>query len=156
SALHPPAAAATTRFAMSHEIRVRFNSCGDGRFQVQLSDGAGVACGAVGDFAPFLSEEDYESLRWYLEEYMDLPDGGAVVRAGAIEQHLHQWGRRLYEALFAADENRALLQQLLQSPEPRQLTFATDEAALLRLPWELLEDDAGSLAQRLSVRRQLE
>ena len=27
-------------------------------------------------FKPFLNDADYEDLRWYLEEFMDLPDGG--------------------------------------------------------------------------------
>src|SRR2546423_11006064 len=101
---------------MPHEIRVRFSPCGDGRFRVRFTDPAGVECGAAGDFAPFLTEEDYENLRWYLEEYMDLPDGGAVVRAGDIERQLHQWGRTLYDALFAAPESRALLRQLPNPP----------------------------------------
>jgi CHAT domain-containing protein len=144
---------------MSQEIRVRFESCdgtdGDGRFRVTFTDVAGNECGVAGEFAPFLTDDDYENLRWYLEEYMDLPDGGAVVRAQGIEQQLHQWGRRLYDALFAAPENLALLKQLLAGPEPRELTIATDQSALLRLPWELMADDAGNLAQRLSVRRQL-
>ena len=144
---------------MSQEIRVRFSSCddkdGDSRFRVQLTDVAGAECGVASDFTPFLTDEDYENLRWYLEEYMDLPDGGAVVRAEGIERQLHEWGHRLYNALFAAPENRALLQQLLDGPEPRELTIATDQSSLLRLPWELLADDAGSLAQRVSVRRQL-
>ena len=139
---------------MLQEIRVRFNPSADDRFRVQFTDAAGIAQGVECDFTPFLAEDDYENLRWYLEEYMDLPDGGAVTRAAGIEQQLHQWGRRLHEALFAAPENRALLKQLLDSPEPRELTIATDQSALLRLPWELLADDAGSLAQRVSVRRQ--
>src|SRR5947207_3373728 len=87
------------------EIRVRFSSCddkdGDGRFRVQLTDAAGKGCGVATDFAPFLTDDDYENLRWYLEEYLDLPDGGAVVRAGGVERQLHEWGRRLYDALFA-------------------------------------------------------
>lgn len=107
-------------------------------------------------FEPFLGEDDYEDLRWYLEEYMELPDGGAVVRAKRIERNLGDWGRRLYDALFAAPENRALLKQLLAAPEPRELTLATRDPALLRLPWELMNDGAGNLAQRVSVRRQLE
>jgi len=123
---------------------------------VQFTDAAGIAQGVESDFTPFLTEDDYENLRWYLEDYMDLPDGGAVIRARGIEEQLHQWGRRLYDALFSAPENRALLKQLLDSPEPRELTIATDRSPLLRLPWELLADDAGSLAQRVSVRRQLE
>src|SRR6185436_18481428 len=53
-------------------------------------------------------------------------------------------------------DNRDFLRDLLAGPEPRQLTIATRVPALLRLPWELMSDEAGSLAQRLSVRRQLE
>ena len=30
-------------------------------------------------------------LRWYLEEYMDLPDYGSQVRARRIEQEIHGW-----------------------------------------------------------------
>src|SRR5207244_6393349 len=131
----------TTRSAMLHEIRVRFSSCGDGRFRAQLTDAAGVECGAAGDFTPFLTDDDYENLRWYLEEYMDLPDGGAVVRAGDIEQQLHRWGRQLYASLFAAPENRALLQQLIDSKEPRELTIATAQPAFLRLPVQPLAHD---------------
>ncbi len=87
---------------------------------------------------------------------MDLPDGGAVVRAQRVERDLEQWGRRLYDALFSARENRDLLRNLLAKPEPRELTLATQDPVLLRLPWELMADGAGSLAQRVSVRRQLE
>ena len=144
---------------MLQEIRVRFGSsdiAAADRFCVQFTDVGGTACGTECDFTPFLTDDDYENLRWYLEEYMDLPDGGAVVRAEGIEQQLHQWGRRLHDSLFAAPENRALLKLLLDSPAPRELTIATDQSALLRLPWELIADDAGSLAQRVSVRRQLE
>jgi len=43
-------------------------------------------------FTPFLTEDDYEDLRWYLEDYMDLPDGGAVLRAERIERSLETWG----------------------------------------------------------------
>jgi hypothetical protein len=140
------------------EIRVRFVplSPGGDRFRVRLTDPAGTALGVELDFQPFLSEEDYENLRWYLEEYMELPDGGAVTRAEGIEKQLQEWGRQLHDALFAAPENRAVLRRLLASPEPRELTLATDHSAVLRLPWELMADDAGSLAPRVSLRRQLE
>lgn len=137
------------------EIRVRFNPSGDKNFRVQFFDESGSERGVGVDFTPSLSDDDFENLRWYLEEYMDLPDGGSVVRAEGIERQLHQWGRQLYEGLFTQRENRALLQELLDSPEPRELTIATDRSELPRLPWELVADDAGNLAQRLSVRRQL-
>src|SRR5437773_7966624 len=125
---------------MLPEIRVLFSPCkdGDGRFHIQLTDAAGNACGVATEFAPFLTEDDYENLRWYLEEYLDLPDGGAVIRAQGVEAQLNEWGHRLHDALFLAKENRVVLQQLLASPEPRELTIATDKSALLRLPWELM------------------
>jgi len=103
-----------------------------------------------------LDDDDFEDLRWYLEDFMDLPDGGAVVRAESIEARLRDWGRRLHDAIFASTENQKLLDQLLKLPQPRVLTIGTADPALLRLPWELIADEAGPLAHRLSVRRQLE
>ena len=79
---------------MPPEIRLCFSPCAhqddsnDNRFDVQLTDAAGNARGVPAEFTPFLTEDDYENLRWYLEEYMDLPDGGAVVRAIGIERRL--------------------------------------------------------------------
>jgi tetratricopeptide (TPR) repeat protein len=136
------------------DLRVLFAPAADPGYRVQLAYGEQL--GVEIPFTPFLAEEDYEDLRWYLEDYLDLPDGGAVIRARRIEGNLTRWGRRLYNALFSAPENRALLKQLLAAPEPRELTLATRDPALLRLPWELMTDDAGHLAQRVSVRRQLE
>lgn len=127
----------------------------DRSFAIRLEQAPGKAVGVSATLTPFLDEEDYENLRWYLEEYMDLPDGGAVVRAQGVERKLEEWGRRLYEAVFGAKENADLLKTLLAAPEPRELTIATAESALLRLPWELMADAAGSLAQRVVVRRQL-
>jgi hypothetical protein len=140
-----------------NELRVLFAPASpDSGYLARFVDAQGRRIGVEVPFTPFLTEDDYEDLRWYLEEYMDLPDGGAVVRAGRIERNLDLWGGRLYDLLFAEEDNRAFLRDLLAAPEPRQLTLATRESALLRLPWELMVDAKGSLAQRLSVRRQLE
>jgi tetratricopeptide (TPR) repeat protein len=138
------------------DLRILFGSASDGGYRAHLADSEDNRLGVEVPFTPFLDDDDYEDLRWYLEEYMDLPDGGAIVRAQRIERNLDLWGRRLHDDLFAAPENRALLTQLLMGPEPRELTLATRNPDLLRLPWELMADGKGSLAQRLSVRRQLE
>jgi tetratricopeptide (TPR) repeat protein len=138
-----------------HDLRVFF-AAGETDYHARLSDAGGNELGVAVPFTPFLTEDDYEDLRWYLEDYMDLPDGGAVTRAERIERNLEVWGRKLYDALFTAEENRSLLSRLLAGPEPRELTIATKDPLLLQLPWELMADEAGSLAQRLSVRRQLE
>lgn len=137
------------------EIRLLFAPADGNGYRVSLTDGEGKSLGVEVPFTPFLTDDDYDNLRWYLEEYMDLPDGGAVVRAGRIEADLRAWGQRLHDTLFAASENGAALQSLLAAPEPRELTLATSDPTLLRVPWELMTDLAGSLSQRVSVRRQL-
>ncbi len=138
------------------DLRVLFVDAPDQGYRAQLTDTRGRRLGAEVLFTPFLTKDDYEDLRWYLEDYMDLPDGGAVVRAQRIERELERWGSQLYDTLFSAAENHTLLSQLLAGPEPRRLTIVTKDPELLRLPWELVADEEGSLAQRLSVRRQLE
>ncbi|MFL5834610.1 MAG: TIR domain-containing protein, partial [Solirubrobacterales bacterium] len=140
----------------ANEIRILFDAGEDGSYRARLTDGEKQTLGIEVPFAPFLGEDDYEDLRWYLEDFMDLPDGGAVVRATGVERRLQQWGRRLHDAIFSSSENRTPLVGLLAAPEPRVLTIATRDSTLLRLPWELIADDRGSLAQRLSVRRQLD
>ena len=108
-------------------------------------------------FSNFLEESDFENLRWYLEDYLDLPDGGSVIRAEKIERSLHDWGRRLYKSVFGDANNWQRLQQLQQCGGPKTLTIATGFTEILRLPWELLADDAGFLAlQGIVIRRQLE
>jgi hypothetical protein len=84
---------------------------------------------------------------------MHILDGGAAVRAPGVERN-DAWVRRLHDAVFDVKENADRLAELVRAPEPRGLTLATDEAYLLRLPWELIADPAGSLAQRVAVRRQ--
>ncbi len=109
-----------------NDLRVLFFAAAeDTGYRAQLADAGGTALGVEVPFTPFLAESDYEDLRWYLEEYMDLPDGGAVIRAQRIERELEQWGSQLYDALFTAAENRALLSRLLAGPEPRRLTIGT-------------------------------
>jgi tetratricopeptide (TPR) repeat protein len=137
------------------EIRILFSPAAGNGHRVSLTDGEGNGVGIEVPFTPFLTDEDFDNLRWYLEEYMELPDGGAVVRAHGVEADLLKWGHQLHDAVFAAPENHDALQGLLAAPEPRELTIATDRSDLLRLPWELMSDSAGSLALRVSIRRQL-
>ncbi|HEY0553132.1 MAG TPA: hypothetical protein VGG20_02645, partial [Thermoanaerobaculia bacterium] len=63
------------------ELRILFGSASDGGYLAHLADAEGTRLGVEVPFTPFLTDGDYEDLRWYLEDYMDLPDGGAIVRA---------------------------------------------------------------------------
>jgi hypothetical protein len=67
------------------DLRILFAAAEDTGYRAELADAEGRRLGAEVPFSPFLTEEDYEDLRWYLEEYMELPDGGAVIRAQRIE-----------------------------------------------------------------------
>ena len=121
---------------------------------------------ARGDAVPLsfdLDDAQQADLRWYLEEYMDLPDHGSQVRAERIEREIATWGRELFRIVFGPPANAELLGYLLAgdtarrgSPTPPKLTVATDDAHVLRLPWELLADDHGPLMRRVNIRRQLE
>lgn len=110
-------------------------------------------------FSCELNDQDYADLRWYLEEFMDCPDGGSKIRAARVERLIDDWGRRFYDAVFDHGDHRDRLNELLQikQPEPRLLTIASSEGDVLRLPWELIADGRGPLSrQGVTVRRQLE
>ena len=64
------------------EIRILFRSYDDDGYRILLTDAKGNRLGVESNFTPFLEERDYKELRWYLEQYLDLPDGGAVILAG--------------------------------------------------------------------------
>lgn len=138
------------------ELRAIFHRS-DGEVTVQLHGN-----GRSGEPAPFavaLSEAEYEDLRWYLEDYMDLPDGGSAVRARRVEAALGEWGKRLFDGLFSSGDHREMLADLRDRRQrpPRLLTVATLDPDLLRLPWELTGDRTGALIrQGVTVRRQLE
>ena len=100
-------------------LRVLFKPDENQGYRAHLTDAGGNPLGVEVPFTPFLTEDDYEDLRWYLEDYMDLPDGGAVTRAERVEFDLERWGRTLHDALFKAEENRDLLRALRDAPEPR-------------------------------------
>ncbi|MFO0757721.1 MAG: CHAT domain-containing protein [Byssovorax sp.] len=138
-----------------NELRVLFERASD-KWSYRLAPSWSQATKAR-DFELFLTEEDFADLRWYLEEYMVLPDAGGLVRATRIERNLERWGAKLHAQLFEAGDHRELLNDLLDGEAPRLLTVATQEAELLRVPWELVRNKKGPLAmQGVTIRRQLE
>lgn len=140
---------------MANELRLIFERAKEA-VTVRLDPSKGSTTAAA-PFGVALSEDEYEDLRWYLEEYMDLPDAGSVVRARRIEEELRTWGRALYDALFREADHRDLLRALLDGDTPQLLTIATDDSDVLRLPWELIADRQGPLSRKgVTVRRQLE
>jgi tetratricopeptide (TPR) repeat protein len=139
------------------ELRVLFNKADNGDHTVRLDNDWGGSASEPVPLAQFLTDDDFEDLRWYLEDYMDLPDYGSIVRAQRIEGSLAKWGRKLYNILFKDGDNRELLNYLESQPPPRLLTVATRDPQMLHLPWELMADSRGPLCrQDITIRRQLE
>ncbi len=142
--------------ATSSELRLLFARNGSA-LTYRLATSWGGDTGEPQPFELFLTDDDYEDLRWYLEEYMDFPTGGAVVRAERIERSLIEWGRKLFDAVFDSGDHRELFNALVDGPAPRLLTVGTKDLEVLRLPWELMADSRGPLTRRgVTLRRQLE
>lgn len=86
-----------------------------------------------------LTAKERQEVRWYVEQFMDLPEGGNLVRAEAVEKRLRTYGNDLWqqlrrpeveewlEAVRAAKEGRLVLR--VEKPG--------DELAF-RTAWELL------------------
>lgn len=139
-----------------NELRLLFDRRDDA-LTYRLVTSWGGDAGEARPFTPFLKDEDYEALRWYLEDYMDLPMGGAATRAQEVERKLGAWGRQLYQAIFDVAEHREVLNVFLDGEAPRVLTLGTKDLEVLRLPWELIADVRGPLSRRgVTLRRQLE
>ena len=71
------------------ELRLVFQPAPDTTMTVRV-DFSSVDSGMRGGGQPRpftfqLRPEDYADIRWYLEEFMDLPIGGSVLRANRIE-----------------------------------------------------------------------
>jgi tetratricopeptide (TPR) repeat protein len=110
--------------------------------------------------SPF-ANADWEDMQWYIESYpvqyaADVDDN----RAARIVLKLKDWGKRLFNAVFA-DSNAQRLFNAFQAAEgeARQISIAASQPEILRLPWELLCDPNGTYLvhenPRIAVRRQL-
>ena len=114
------------------------------------------------DFVNPLDDDDLEDIRWYLEsygiDYAALPDDQ---RAERVAGQLREWGARLFEAVFKADDKAFELYRSFRDEEQpgRLLTVAADHPAVLSLPWELLRPADGVYlfdeTPRIAIRRRL-
>src|SRR5277367_3753036 len=102
------------------ELHILFAGSGASR-TYRLATSWGGDAGEPQPFEPFLSDTDYEDLRWYLEDFMLLPIGGAKVRAERIERSLAEWGRRLFDIVFGSGDHRELYSALLDGEVPKLL-----------------------------------
>ena len=110
---------------------------------IQLSWQRGQAAPRLADAVklehPF-NKQALTDLRWYLEEYLRFPYGIFPDEAAKIEQKLQTWGEDLFELVFRSSEKaREFFQAATYDGLHNcELAIASDDFAILNLPWELL------------------
>ena len=105
---------------------------------------------------------ELDDLRWYLEQYQIWPAGEFKKRAERITAQLPQWGQALYQAALNDESARELALTWRQAKGERRFSILIDDAALdeanktqtlqaanalWSLPWELLHDGKGYIAE---------
>jgi tetratricopeptide (TPR) repeat protein len=90
-----------------------------------------------------LNADQHEDLRWYLEDYLRAPYGVYEDRGSRIAQHLPEWGKAMFSALFgsgpARDAYIAIRERAVQ-PGATAILLRSAAPKWLGLPWELLHD----------------
>src|SRR5712691_1750501 len=82
-----------------------------------------------------LTQQEYNNLRWYLEEYWRWPFEGFAQRAREVEALLPKLGKRLYDAAFGSREADRIVQRWLsQSGVQHQISIISDIPRVLSLP----------------------
>jgi len=110
---------------------------------IQLSWQLGQAAPRFAPAVPFEHPFDTQALsdlRWYLEQYLRYPYGIDPERAANIEQKFQVWGQGLFELAFSrTEEAQEFFQEALtEGLEKCEIAIASDNPAVLNLPWELL------------------
>jgi len=110
-----------------------------------------------------IAESDLRELQWYVEVYaahsLGDPDDE---RARRVATRQPEWGKALFDAVFAGREAQRLFNAFQdRDDDARLLTISAEHPAILVLPWELLHDPAaggGFLFMenpRISIRRRV-
>ncbi len=102
-----------------------------------------------------LAIPDFEELRFYLEDYAQLPVGEYAVRGERVErERLSAWGEALHAAIFGGDPTRAdaysRARQEAEAGKPVEVAIQATNPQFLALPWELMK--APDEREPLSVR----
>src|SRR5690242_15053026 len=96
---------------------------------------------AIARFDFSLTAQDYEDLRWYLEDFLQYPLDPAPKIAARIEQRLVAIGTQLFKDIFQSSEDArdlwATLRDRLEDTRVEIITEVTEAAAI---PWELIRD----------------
>jgi tetratricopeptide (TPR) repeat protein len=87
----------------------------------------------------FADARQIADIRWYVERFLELPEGGNLVRARAAEETLKAWARQLRQTLSQSEVCRRWLAavQAVRCGTLELIPSADTDGPALRLPWEL-------------------
>ncbi len=97
-----------------------------------------------------------QDLRWYLENFLELPTGAYPDVAERVQDSLREWGTSCFEALFPKQPYLWLQEARKAGLENLHLKISSDDPRVLAWPWEALHDpEGGTLAHHCRIERQL-
>ncbi|MGH8477028.1 MAG: CHAT domain-containing protein, partial [Methylococcales bacterium] len=97
-----------------------------------------------------------QDLRWYLDDFINMPLGGYLHTAERVQKALKAWGQACFEALFQKDARDWYQDARRNGLDQLRLKIASNEPSILAWPWEALHDpETGTLAHHCRIERQL-
>ncbi|MCI5129441.1 MAG: hypothetical protein D3907_13340, partial [Candidatus Electrothrix sp. AUS3] len=93
-----------------------------------------------------------QDLRWYLEQFLELPTGAYPDLAERVQDTLQQWGQDCFEVLFKKQAYLWLQEARKKGLENLHLKISSDDPRVLAWPWEALHDpEIGTLAHHCRI-----
>jgi hypothetical protein len=92
---------------------------------------------------------DAENIRWYLEDFLELPADPAPRMAARVEARLTGLGAELFNAVFESPDRQRLWYRAQDRLDQVRVEVQPDPTAAADLPWELLRDPGTGVAMAL-------
>ena len=113
----------------------------DGEYTVTVhleQPGAGIR-ETTSTFAFEMTDSDREDIRWYLEEYLQLPADEAIQgHTRLIEARMDKIGTSLFEGIFGKGDARDFWVDINKHLEDFRVEIQTEVLEAASIPWELL------------------
>ncbi len=101
---------------------------------------------AVSYFHFKIKEQDYENIRWYLEDFPNYLQDPEPEIAKNIEQDIDEIGIELFNKVFEANEDtRKIWQEISNDINDIRVEIVTDVREAAAIPWELIRDSQSKI-----------
>lgn len=87
-----------------------------------------------------MREPDLAALHWYLDDFPKVPFGVYRERGARVAAQLADWGRDIFDAVFADGPAREVFRQTRSRGGPLEIIIRSASGDHLELPWELMTE----------------